>query len=418
MVDVTKLPSGIAVITDTMKDVDTVSLGFWVSVGSRFEEDNINGISHLLEHMAFKGTTSRSAFQIAEAVENVGGIINAYTSHEVTAYYVKVLKQDVPLGLSILTDILQNSTMVDEELTREKEVVIQEIGQTYDAPDDAVFEYYQSTAYPNQPFGRSILGTAEKVRAVSRDTLLSYMHDEYTASRVVVSAAGNIEHSYLTEQIEKLLTSLHTTGGRVMQPSKYVGGEYRQEKQIEQVNLLLGFEGVSYNHPEHIAQTVLATVLGGGMSSRLFQEIREKRGLVYSIYSFASSCLDSGSFTIFAGTGEKQVAELLPVVCDELLKATHTLTQDEIERAKTQLKAGVLMKRESTSARAEGNARDMAIYGRIIDKDETLAKVDAVSKEQLEKLALSIFTSKPTLASLGPVKHVLSYDKLQERLKV
>ena len=418
MVDVTKLPSGIAVITDTMKDVDTVSLGFWVSVGSRFEEDNINGISHLLEHMAFKGTTSRSAFQIAEAVENVGGIINAYTSHEVTAYYVKVLKQDVPLGLSILTDILQNSTMVDEELTREKEVVIQEIGQTYDAPDDAVFEYYQSTAYPNQPFGRSILGTAEKVRAVSRDTLLSYMHDEYTASRVVVSAAGNIEHSYLTEQIEKLLTSLHATGGRVMQPSKYVGGEYRQEKQIEQVNLLLGFEGVSYNHPEHIAQTVLATVLGGGMSSRLFQEIREKRGLVYSIYSFASSCLDSGSFTIFAGTGEKQVAELLPVVCDELLKATHTLTQDEIERAKTQLKAGVLMKRESTSARAEGNARDMAIYGRIIDKDETLAKVDAVSKEQLEKLALSIFTSKPTLASLGPVKHVLSYDKLQERLKV
>ena len=418
MVDVTKLPSGIAVITDTMKDVDTVSLGFWVSVGSRFEEDNINGISHLLEHMAFKGTTSRSAFQIAEAVENVGGIINAYTSHEVTAYYVKVLKQDVPLGLSILTDILQNSTMVDEELTREKEVVIQEIGQTYDAPDDAVFEYYQSTAYPNQPFGRSILGTAEKVRAVSRDTLLSYMHDEYTASRVVVSAAGNIEHSYLTEQIEKLLTSLHATGGRVMQPSKYVGGEYRQEKQIEQVNLLLGFEGVPYNHPEHIAQTVLATVLGGGMSSRLFQEIREKRGLVYSIYSFASSCLDSGSFTIFAGTGEKQVAELLPVVCDELLKATHTLTQDEIERAKTQLKAGVLMKRESTSARAEGNARDMAIYGRIIDKDETLAKVDAVSKEQLEKLALSIFTSKPTLASLGPVKHVLSYDKLQERLKV
>lgn len=418
MVDVTKLPSGITVITDTMKDVDTVSLGFWVSVGSRFEEDNINGISHLLEHMAFKGTTSRSAFQIAEAVENVGGIINAYTSHEVTAYYVKVLKQDVPLGLSILTDILQNSTMVDEELTREKEVVIQEIGQTYDAPDDAVFEYYQSTAYPNQPFGRSILGTAEKVRAVSRDTLLSYMHDEYTASRVVVSAAGNIEHSYLTEQIEKLLTSLHTTGGRVMQPSKYVGGEYRQEKQIEQVNLLLGFEGVPYNHPEHIAQTVLATVLGGGMSSRLFQEIREKRGLVYSIYSFASSSLDGGSFTIFAGTGEKQVAELLPVVCDELLKATHALTQDEIERAKTQLKAGVLMKRESTSARAEGNARDMAIYGRIIDKDELLNKVDAVSKEQLEKLALSIFTSKPTLASLGPVKHVLSYDKLQERLKV
>ena len=418
MVDVTKLPSGITVLTDTMKDVDTVSLGFWVSVGSRFEEDEINGISHLLEHMAFKGTTSRTAFQIAEAIENVGGIINAYTSHEVTAYYVKVLKQDVPLGLSILTDILQNSTMVDEELCKEKEVVIQEIGQTYDAPDDAIFEYYQSTAYPDQPFGRSILGTAEKVRAVSRDTLLSYMHDEYTAPRVVVSAAGNIEHTYLTEQIEKLLTSLHLEGGRKMLPSKYVGGEYRQEKKIEQVNLLLGFEGVPYNHPDHVAQTVLATVLGGGMSSRLFQEIREKRGLVYSIYSYASSSLDGGSFTVFAGTGETQVAELLPVVCDELLKATHTLTEDEIKRAKTQLEASILMKRESTSARAEGNARDMAIYGRIIEKDELLGMIAAVNKDQLERLALSTFTSKPTLASLGPVKHVLSYEKLQERLKV
>ena len=418
MLNITKLPSGMTVITDKMEDVDTVSLGFWVSVGSRFEEENINGISHLLEHMAFKGTTSRSAFQIAEAIENVGGIINAYTSHEVTAYYVKVLKQDIGLGLSILTDILQNSTMVDEELTREKEVVIQEIGQTYDTPDDAVFEYYQSVAYPDQPFGRSILGTAEKVRSISRDTLLSYMHDEYTAPRLVVSAAGNIEHDYLVQEIEKLFTSVHLDGGRKMQPAKYVGGDFRQEKAIEQVNLLLGFEGVSYLHQNHIAQNVLATILGGGMSSRLFQEIREKRGLVYSIYSFASSSLDDGAFTIYAGTGETQVAELLPVVCDELLKSTHTLTEDEIERAKAQLRAGLLMKRESTSSRAESNARDMAIYGRVIEKDEVLRDIDAVNKTQLEDLARALFTSTPTLACLGPVKQVLPYDKLQERLKL
>jgi len=417
MVDVTKLPSGITVVTDCMKDVDTVSLGFWVSVGSRFEDDKINGISHLLEHMAFKGTQTRTALQIAQEIENVGGIINAYTSHEVTAYYVKVLKKDVSLGLSILTDILQNSTMNLEELTKEKEVVIQEIGQTYDAPDEAVFEYYQSTAYPNQPLGRSILGTAEKVRSITPDTLLSYMHDEYTAPRIVVSAAGNIEHAYLAQQVESLLTSLKNTGGRKMQAAAYQGGDFRQEKEIEQVNLLLGFEGFAYNHENYIPQTVLATVLGGGMSSRLFQEIREKRGLVYSIYAFASSNLDTGSFTVFAGTGEHQVKELLPVTCDELLKATHALTDDEIERAKNQLKAGILMKRESTSARAESNARDMAIYGRIIDKDETLQQIDAVSKQQLEKLALSIFTGKPTLACLGPVKHVLSYEDLCNRLK-
>ncbi len=417
MVEISKTTSGITVVTDTMKNADTVSLGFWVSVGARFEEENINGISHLLEHMAFKGTQNRSAFQIAEEIENVGGIINAYTSREVTAYYVKVLKQDVPLALSILSDIFQNSTMNNDELTKEKEVVVQEIGQTYDAPDDAVFEYYQSTAFPEQAFGRSILGTADKVRGITQETLLSYMHDEYTAPRVVVSAAGNIEHAYLLEQIEKQLTKLKTKGGRKEVASRYVGGEYREEKKNEQVNLLLGFQGLSYKDPLYMTQNVLSIVLGGGMSSRLFQEIREKRGLVYSIYAFSSCYSDGGSFGVFAGTGEKQVAELLPVVCDELLKASSTLTESEIQRAKAQLRASVLMKRESTSARAESNARDIALYGRVLGKAEVLRMIEAVDKRALEKLALSLFSGRPTLASLGPVKHVLPYEKLQERLK-
>ena len=417
MVQVTKLDSGIQVITDTMKDVETVSLGFWVSVGSRFEEESINGISHLLEHMAFKGTQTRTALQIAEQIEDVGGIINAYTSRDVTAYYVKVLKQDVPLALSVLSDIFQNSTMVEDELEREKEVIVQEIGQTYDAPDEAVFEYYQQTAYPNQSFGRSILGTADKVRSISRQTLLSYMHDEYTANRVIVSAAGNIEHSYLVEQIQNLLTSLKASGGRAMQTAQYVGGEYRQEKKIEQVNLLLGFDGLPYTHDLYYAQSILATVLGGGMSSRLFQEIREKRGLVYAIYAFSSSYQDAGQFGVFAGTGEKQVSELLPVVCDELLKVGTTLNEAEIERAKAQLRAHVLMKRESTSARAESNARQLATYGRIIDTAETIEKINAVDKAMLIKTADLLFAGKPTLASLGPVANVMSYEKLTDALK-
>ena len=417
MVQVTKLDSGIQIITDTMKDVETVSLGFWVSVGSRFEEESINGISHLLEHMAFKGTQSRTALQIAEQIEDVGGIINAYTSRDVTAYYVKVLKQDVPLALSVLSDIFQNSTMIEEELEREKEVIVQEIGQTYDAPDDAIFEYYQQTAYPNQSFGRSILGTADKVRSVSREILLSYMHDEYVAPRVVVSAAGNIEHAYLVEQIQNLLTSLKLSGGRTMLPAQYVGGEFRQEKKIEQVNLLLGFDGLSYTHDLYYAQSILATVLGGGMSSRLFQEIREKRGLVYAIYAFSSSYQDAGQFGVFAGTGEKQVAELLPVVCDELLKVGSTLQDAEIERAKAQLRAHVLMKRESTSARAESNARQLATYGRILDTDEIIERINAVDKTMLVKTADLLFSGKPTLASLGPVANVMSYEKLVDALK-
>ncbi len=417
MVEVTKLDSGIRVVTDTMHEVETVSLGFWVSVGARFEQENINGISHLLEHMAFKGTATRSALQIAEQIEDVGGIINAYTSRDVTAYYVKVLKQDVPLALSILADIFQNSTMVEEELEREKGVVIQEIGQTYDAPDDAVFEYYQQTAYPNQPFGRSILGTADKVRAISRETLLSYMHNEYTAPRVVVSAAGNISHDYLVKEVERLLVSLKPSGGRIMQPARYEGGEYREEKKIEQVNLLLGFKGVPYAHPLYYAQSILATVLGGGMSSRLFQEIREKRGLVYAIYAFASSYQDNGQFGVFAGTGEKQVAELLPVVCDELLKVNSSLRAEEIERAKAQLRAHVLMKSESTSARAESNARQLETYGRVLETQEIIDHINSVDENALKQVADLLFAGKPTLAALGPIKHVMSYEKLCDALK-
>ncbi|MBP5534315.1 MAG: insulinase family protein [Alphaproteobacteria bacterium] len=417
MVKVTKLKSGIRVVTDTMKDVDTVSLFFSVSVGSRFEEEQINGISHLLEHMAFKGTKSRTALQIAEEIENVGGVINAYTSKDVTAYYVKVLKQDVPLALSILSDILQNSMMIEEELEKEKGVVIQEIGQTYDAPDEAVFEYYQSTAYPKQPFGRSILGSAEKVKSISRKTLLSYMRDEYTAPRVVVSAAGNITHDYLVEEVEKALLSLKTKGGRKMQRASYVGGEYRENKKIEQVNLVLGFEGIANDHPLYYAQNILATILGGGMSSRLFQEIREKRGLVYSIYAFSSSYQDTGDFGIFAGTGEKQVSELLPVVCDEILKVASTLKSEEIERAKAQLRAHILMKRESTSARAESNARHLVIYGRVLDSKEIIKNINAVDENMLKQTAEKIFFGKPTLSCLGPIKHVMPYEKLVEALK-
>lgn len=417
MVDITKLSNGVQIVTDEMPDVETVSLGFWVSVGARFEEEAINGISHLLEHMAFKGTESQTALQIAEKIENVGGIINAYTSREVTAYYVKVLKQDVPLALGILSDIFQNSTMIDEELKREKEVVVQEIGQTYDAPDEAVFEYYQQTAFPNQAFGRSILGTADKVRAISRQTLLEYMHGEYTAPRVIVSAAGNIKHSYLVEQIEKQLTKLKPSGGRKLVKANYVGGEYRENKKIEQVNLALGFEGESYHSPLYFAQTVLATILGGGMSSRLFQEVREKRGLVYTISSFGSSYTDGGNFVIYAGTGEKQVTELLPVVCDELLKFKTTLRAEEIERAKAQLRANILMRRESTSARAESNARYLAVHGYVPTSQELIDRINAIDEAVLVKTADKIFATRPTMSVLGPIDHVMSYAELQDRLK-
>lgn len=418
MVKETTLSNGLRIITDEMNDVETVSMGIWVSVGSRFEEATINGISHLLEHMAFKGTTSRSALQIAQEVENVGGVMNAYTSKDVTAYYVKVLKEDASMALSILADIFQNSTMDKDELAREKGVVLQEISQTADAPDDIIFDYFQETAFPDQPMGRPILGSAQTVQSITSETLLSYMHGEYSAPRTVISAAGRISHDFLVNEVEKLFTKLPAKGHRDMLPARYVGGEFRQKKDIEQVNILLGFPGLAYQDDLFYAQTILSTLLGGGMSSRLFQEVREKRGLVYTIYSFATSYTDSGLFGIYAGTGEKEVKDLLPVVCDELLKVGSTLTEAEIERAKAQLKAMVLMKRESTSARCEGNARNMAIWGRVIPKEETIAKIESVNADALRQTAHRLFSQKPTLASLGPVDHVWDYNHVMERLSL
>lgn len=417
MTEITRLENGIRVVTDTMSDVETVSLGLWVSVGSRFEEQNISGISHLLEHMAFKGTTSRSALQIAQQIEDVGGLINAYTAKDVTAYHAKVLAKDVPLAMDILTDIFQHSTMDAGELSKEKGVVLQEISQTYDTPDDAISEYFYECAYANQPYGRPILGSAKTVRAISSDDLLSYMHNEYIAPRVVVSAAGKVEHQQIVDLTKHLLTKLKTKGGRQMTPATYTGGEIKKKRAIEQVNLLLGFQGFSYTDKQFYTQKVLATVFGGGMSSRLFQEIREKRGLVYSIYAFASSAADNGLFTIFAGTGEKQVAELLPVVADELLKATTDITADELERAKNQLKAMVLMRRESTASRCETNARNVGILDRALSKEETITAIDAVDIKALSNTARQIFSSAPTLATLGPTAHVMPYDELVARLQ-
>lgn len=410
------LPNGIRVITDEMKDIETVSMGVWVGVGARYEEPEINGISHLLEHMAFKGTSNRSALQIVQQIEDVGGIVNAYTSYDVTAFYVKLLKDNAALGLDILSDMLQNSVMLPEELDKEKDVVIQEIGQTYDAPDDAVGEYFQSTAFPNQSIGRSVLGTEKTVRSISSETLLNYLHSEYTGPRMTISACGNISHEYFEQEVERLFRSVKTDGGRQIQPANYVGGDFRQQKENEQVNLILGFEGVPYAHPLYNAQRVFAVVMGGGMSSRLFQEIREKRGLVYSIYAGIAPYKDTAILSIAAGTGEEKVAELLPVVCDELLTAGDSFIQEEIDRAKSQIKAQILMSMESSSARCERNALSMQVYDRIIPTSETIEKIDAVNKDMLIEYNKHLLKSRPTLATLGPVKNVISYDELCKKI--
>ncbi|CAA7624098.1 putative zinc protease (Mpp-like) [Candidatus Terasakiella magnetica] len=414
----TRLPSGLCVVTDPMDTVETVSLGVWVEAGTRYEPAAVNGVSHLLEHMAFKGTERRSALDIAEEMDAVGGHLNAYTARDHTAYYAKVLKEDSDLALDIIADILQHSTMDAEELAREQAVVVQEINQAVDTPDDIIFDHFQATAYPDQPLGRAVLGTEDLVRGMTRDTVLGYMHSHYSASSMVLSASGRIDHDHLVAVAEKAFAGLPPHIPSVTEAARYVGGDFREERDLEQVHVVVGFDGVSYQDPDYYAASVLSTLLGGGMSSRLFQEVREKRGLVYSIYSFASSYGDGGLFGVYAGTGENEVAELIPVMCDEIVKVSGGIAESEVMRARAQLKASILMSLESTTSRCEQLARQIAVYGRPISVPEVVAKVEAITPSDCVRVAKRLFASPLTFATIGPLAKVESFDQVAARLRV
>lgn len=415
-IQITTLPSGLRVVTNSNNSVQTISCGAWFNVGTRHETKEINGIAHMLEHMAFKGTKRRNALQIAEEIESVGGYLNAYTSREVTAYYARILKDDLPLAVDLLSDILQHSTFDKDEFAREQGVVLQEIGQTNDTPDDIVFDYFQETCYPDQPMGWPTLGTEEVIKALTPEQISSYMHDHYSLSNMVFSAAGNVSHEAVVNLCQQHFNTMSKDKPLVVKPAAYKGGEFRQEKDLEQAHVILGFEGVPFYHDDYHAMMVYSTILGGGMSSRLFQEIREKRGLVYTIQSSSSSYRDSGVFQIYTGTGEKELAELIPVMCDELCKMTVDITDDEIKRAKTQIKAGLLMGLESTSNRCERQANQILIYGKPISAEEVCAHIDAVTKENLLNVASTIIAKKPTLTALGPIKYLPTLDTISSIL--
>ena len=415
-VHVSRLKNGLTVATDAMAGVESATVGVWVAAGARHEPAEVNGIAHLLEHMAFKGTERRSALAIAEEIEAVGGYVNAYTTREHTAYYARVLAGDVPIAVDILADILQHSAFDPAELERERAVILQEIGQAEDTPDDIIFDHFQEIAFPDQAMGRPVLGRAEIVRELPRETVAGYMASRYRAGQMVLAASGQIDHDALVAMAEKLFSGL--PGGAVppSEGARYAGGDGRFARELEQVHLALGFHGVTYSDPDYYAAAVLSQLLGGGMSSRLFQEIREKRGLVYSIHSFTSSYADGGIFGIYAGTGEKEVAELMPVVCDELAKLPGDMSAQEVKRAAAQLRAATLMSREKPSARCEQLASQLLIYGRPIPPAEAVARIDAVTIDDLARLARRLTQSAPTLTALGPIGQVMEYEALARRL--
>ncbi|WP_204844796.1 M16 family metallopeptidase [Paremcibacter congregatus] len=409
----TTLSNGLRVVTDVMPHVETVTVGVWTDVGSRHETAAQNGLSHMLEHMAFKGTQKRSAKDIAEVVEDVGGYMNAYTSREHTTYYARLLKEDLALGVDVLADILQNSVFDPQELERERGVIIQEIGQSNDTPDDIVFDYLQEASYPDQPIGRPILGTTELVKGFRREELATYMADHYKAEQMVVAVSGNFDHAELIKHVEDQFSDLEHTRQIPKEGAAYHGGSYLRDRKLEQVNLLLGFNGISFDDPDFYTAQIMSMILGGGMSSRLFQEVRETRGLVYSIYSFMQSYLDGGSFAIHAGTGPEQVRELIPVVAEEMHKMSHHVGTEEVNRARAQMKAGLLMSLESTTNRMEQLGRQMMIFGKPISHEDIVEKIDQVDATAIMRFTDRLLNdNKLSLAAVGPLGHLEDYDKI------
>ncbi|WP_043362369.1 pitrilysin family protein [Belnapia sp. F-4-1] len=416
-VRVTRLANGLTVVSEAMPRVETVSFGAYVSAGTRHESEAENGVSHFLEHMAFKGTATRDAAAIAREMENVGGHLNAYTAREQTAYYCKALKEDLPLAADIIGDILTHSTFIPDELERERGVILQEIGQANDTPDDIVFDHFQATAYPGQPMGRPTLGTEDVIKRMKREALTGYMQHHYGPERMVIAAAGALDHDKLLGLVEQHFRDLPTVAPPPPEAARYAGGEFREERDLDQVHIVLGFPSCGYKDRLHYPSLLLSTLLGGGMSSRLFQEIREKRGLVYSIYSFAHPFDDSGLFAVYAGTGEAEAEELVPVTLEELRKVQTSVTQDELDRAKAQLRASLLMSLESTGSRTEQLARQIQVHGRIIPVEETKAKIAAVTIEQVQEAAQQAFRGTPTLALLGPAGKVPGVAEIAASLR-
>ena len=414
----TTLDNGMIVLTDDMPHLESASLGIWVKAGSRSETKAEHGISHMLEHMAFKGTKTRNALQIAEAIENVGGDLNAATSVEHTGYFARVLKEDVVLAADILSDILQNSQFEQDELDREQQVIVQEIGAARDNPDDHVFDLFQSAAYPDQPIGRTILGTVESVNSFGPDNIRQYMDKNYVGEHMVICGAGNVDHDALVDIANDRFHALRASGAPQPEKAKYVGGEERLLSDHEQAHIVLGFEGRAYNSDGFYAAQILASILGGGMSSRLFQEVREKRGLCYSVYAFHWAFADSGIFGVAASTGEEEVADLMPVVIEELRKATETITDEEVIRVRNQIRAGLLMSLESPSSRAGQLARQQILWGRTIPLQETVERINRITADRVKHVARKIFSSgEASLAGIGPVARLPDFKSITAQLK-
>ncbi len=415
-VEITTLPNGFRVVTEHMPGRASAALGVWIDAGSRHQAEAENGVAHFLEHMAFKGTGRRTALAIAEEIEDVGGHLNAYTSRERTAYYARVLSDDVPLAMDLIADILRDPRFHDADIETERGVILQEIGQALDTPDDIVFEWLQEVAFPDQPIGRNILGAPERVRDFTRGHLTGFVGRYYAADTMILAAAGDVDHDRIVALAERLFGDLAPAAAAPPAPAVYAGGERRVVKALEQAHMTMALTGPAFAEDDYHAAIILAVILGGGMSSRLFQEARERRGLCYTIFAQYGAWSDSGLMTIYAGTGGEQLAELVDLTAEEFSRVAGAVDPAELARARAQTRAGLLMGLESASARAERLASMLSVLGRVPTVEETVERVDAVDADALRRVAARMLSAPPAMVLYGPVEKARPFDAVTARL--
>jgi len=397
--------NGLRIVTEKIPSVRSVAIGIWVGTGSKYENEKNNGISHFLEHMFFKGTATRSAKEIAEAFDEIGGNVNAFTSKEYTCYYARVLDQHAPIALDVLSDMFFHSVFDSEELEKEKNVVIEEISMYEDTPDDLVHDLISRASFGHHPLGSSILGTEDVLRSLTRDDLVTYIEDRYLPTNTVITVAGNFDDKML-EEIKKRFSGFTRKGSEIsVATPPFAGGIIGHKKSTEQAHLCISLPGFQVGHEDTYSLVLLNNVLGGSMSSRLFQEIREERGLAYSVYSYHSSYKETGSFTIYSGTAPEHVGQVFDIVTNILRDVSeHGITEKELNKGKEQLKGSLMLSLESTSSRMSRLGKNELLLSRHLSLDEIIAKIDRVSHESVLAVAQELFRSKMALAMVSPLE--------------
>jgi predicted Zn-dependent peptidase len=399
------LPNGIRVLTEAVPQFTSATVGIWVENGSAYEPPELNGISHFLEHIFFKGTERRSAKEIAEAIDGVGGVLNAFTGKEYTCYYAKVLREDLPLAVDVLSDLFLHSTFPEDEIERERGVILSEILESEDTPDDHIHVVFDRAFWPGHPLSLPIAGTAQTVSGMRRQHFLDFLRERYRPDRILICAAGAVDHDWLVDQVSRAFSHLEgTTPPAAVDPPAAQPSVSLIERELEQVQMVLGVPGLPHADGRRYAAYVMNTALGGGMSSRLFQEVREKRGKAYSISSFLASFQHTGYLAVNAGLGADAVVEVIEVVRDELRKLVREgLEGGELARAKSQIKGTILLSLESSESRMSRIAKNEMYFGRNAPPDEVADAITRVAHDDVLALAQTLFSGRMSVALLGPV---------------